>query len=99
MSQQRVAEISETEFDALIEGYIDRESHGYGDMPAEVFFDLLLERSAARASRPINLEISVVGDHLVIAPDRETGDVIVRGNEILVGERRLVLQLAEATPA
>jgi len=25
-----------------------------------------------------------------IAPDRETGDVIVRGNEIVVGERRLV---------
>jgi len=34
----------------------------------------------------------------VITPDRETGDVIVRGNEILVGERRLAFQLAEAAP-
>jgi len=33
----------------------------------------------------------------VITPDRETGDVIVRGNEILVGERRLVFQLAGTT--
>jgi len=38
----------------------------------------------------------VVDDHLVIIPDREAGDVVVRGNEILVGERRLVFQLAGA---
>ena len=32
----------------------------------------------------------------VITPDRQTGDVIVRGNEILVGERRQVFRLAGA---
>jgi len=40
--------------------------------------------------------VTVVDDHLVITPDREMGDVIVRGNEVLVGERRLVFQLAGA---
>ena len=63
-------------------------------MPAEIFFDLLLERSAAKTRQPLNLEITVIDDHLVITPDRETGDVIVRGNKVLVGERRLVFQLA-----
>jgi len=39
----------------------------------------------------------VVWDILsVITPDRDTSDVVVHGNEILVGERRLVFQLAGA---
>lgn len=97
MSQQTFAEMSEAEFDALIDGYIDREAAGYGEMPAEIFFDLLLERSAAKARQSLNLEVAVVDDHLVITPDRETGDVIVCGNEILVGGHRLVFQLAEVT--
>ena len=93
MSQQTFAEMSETEFDTLIDGYIDREATGYGEIPAEIFFDLLLERIAARAGETLNLEIVVVEDRLVITPDREASDVVVRGNEILVGEHRLVLQL------
>jgi hypothetical protein len=97
MSQQTFAKMSDVEFHALIDGYIEREAAGYGEMPADIFLDLLLERSAAKARQPLNLEITVVDDHLVITPDRETGDVIVRGNEILVGECRLVLQLAGAT--
>ena len=40
----------------------------------------------------------VVGDIIsVIIPDRKTGDVIVCGNGILVGERRLVFRLAGVT--
>jgi hypothetical protein len=99
MSPQTFAEMSETEFDALIDDYIEREAAGYGEMPAEIFFDLLLERSAAKTRQLLNLEVAVVDNHLVITPDRETGDVIVRGNEILVGERCLVFRLAEATQA
>lgn len=97
MSPQTFAEMSEAEFDALIDGYIDREAAGYGEMPAEIFLDLLLERSAAKARQSLNLEVAVVDDHLIITPDRETGDVIVCGNEILVGGHRLVFQLAEVT--
>jgi len=99
MSPQTFAEISETEFDTLIDGYIKREAAGYGEMPAEIFFDLLLERSAAKTRQLLNLEVAVVDDHLVIIPDRETSDVVVRGNEILVGERRLVFQLAGVAQA
>jgi hypothetical protein len=34
-------------------------------------------------------------DDLVITPDRELSDIVIRGNEILVGNRRFVLKLAE----
>jgi hypothetical protein len=94
MSQETFAEMSEAEFDALIDSYIKREAAGYGEMPAEIFFDLLLERSTARAEETLNLEVEVADDRLVIIPDRETGDVVVHGNEILVGGYRLVFQLA-----
>jgi hypothetical protein len=33
-------------------------------IPFEIFFDLLLERSSARASQPLNLEVAVVDDRL-----------------------------------
>ena len=100
MSQQQTfAEMSEKEFEALIDSYIDREATGYGEMPAEIFFDLLLERIAAKATEPLHLEISVVDDHLVITPDREASDVVVRGNEILVGGHRLVFQFAGSAQA
>jgi hypothetical protein len=96
MSSQTFAEMSEAEFNTLIDNYIEREAASYSEMPAEIFFDLLLERSAAKTRQPLHLEVTVVDDHLVIIPDREVGDVIVRGNEVLVGERRLVFQLAGA---
>lgn len=38
MSQQTFAEMSETEFDTLIDSYIEREAASYGEMPAEIFF-------------------------------------------------------------
>lgn len=97
MSQETFAEMSETEFDTLVDSYIDRAAAGYGEIPADIFFDLLLERSAAKARQPLNLEVTVADDHLVITPDREASDVIVNGNEILVGEHRLVFQLARVS--
>jgi len=94
MKQQSFAEMSAAEFDALVDGYIAREATGHGEMPAEVFFDLLLERAAARVEETINLAVALEGDHLVITPDREASDVAISGNEILIGGRRLVLEMA-----
>ncbi|MBC8265318.1 MAG: hypothetical protein H8E47_14495 [Anaerolineales bacterium] len=37
MSPQTFAEMSEVEFDTLIDDYIEREAAGYGDMPAGIF--------------------------------------------------------------
>ena len=97
MSQQTFAEMSEAEFDTLIDNYIDREANRYGEMPAEIFFDLLLERTRAKIEKTLNLEIEVVDDRLVITPDRKAGDVVIHENEILVGGHRLVFELTEAT--
>jgi len=93
MSEPRLSDMSETEFDAMIEGHIERIANGDRELEADVFVDLLLERIAARAEAPVTLAIDVLGDQLVITPDSPGTDIVVQGNEILIGGRRLVLRL------
>jgi len=94
MTNQRFADMSEPEFDQLLDDYIQRTATGYGEMPAEIFFDLLAERMTEQIDETLNLSIELVDQNLVISPDRELGTVVIRGNEILIGKHRLVLHLA-----
>jgi hypothetical protein len=94
MSPQRFVDMNETEFDALINDHIERTAAGASEMPADVFLDVLLERIAARTSATLTLNIDVTDDQLVITPDRDSAEVVVHGNEVLIGGHRLVLQLA-----
>lgn len=94
---QRLSELSDAAFDALIDGHIERTAGGQGELPADVFVDLLVDRASAQSVVPVTLSITVRGDHLEITPDRESTDILVQGNEVLIGGRRLVLRLAEHT--
>lgn len=94
MTPNRFAEMSEQEFEHLIDNYIKRTSTTYGEMPGEFFLDLLFERMSTQVDETLILSINIQDDDLVIQPDQEMGDIVIRGNEILIGNRRLVLQLA-----
>jgi hypothetical protein len=84
MTKKRFDEMSEAEFDGLIEDHIERTATGYGEMPADIFLDLLTERMADKVSETVNLSIDMgADDDLVITPDRELSDIVIRGNEIL----------------
>ena len=87
---KRFSEMSQAEFDDLVEDAIDRMASGYGEMPAENFLDLLAERIAIKADKTVNLSLEMVGGKLVITPDREVAGVVVRENEILTDRYRLV---------
>ena len=93
MSEPRLSDMSEAAFDAMIEAHIERTATGDQELEADVFVDLLLERIEARTQAPVTLAIDVHGDQLVITSDNPGADVVVQGNEILVGGRRLVLRL------
>jgi hypothetical protein len=77
----------------LIDGYIERSSQGYGEMPASVFFELLFERMSKEATETIELEVEIVDDQLVLEPPE--GAVQVKHNEILIGDRRIVVKLKD----
>jgi uncharacterized protein YqfA (UPF0365 family) len=66
-------------------------------LAGEVFFDVLLERIAANAQETVTLEVAIEGDQVVLVASRENADVVVEGNAILVGGRRLVLQPSQRT--
>jgi len=85
--------MSPEEFDALMDAHIERTATGGNDLAADVFIDLLVERSAERVEAPVTLLLTVHGDHLEITPDREGADILVQGNEVVIGGRRLVLRL------
>ena len=89
---KQLSEMSQAEFDDLVEDAIDRMATGYGEMPAGIFLDLLAERIATRADETLNLSLEIIGGKLVITPDREVAGVVVRGNEIVSGRYRLVLR-------
>jgi hypothetical protein len=81
MSKKRFDEMNVAEFDSLIDGYIERTATGYGETPAELFLDLLVERMEGRADETVNLSIDVSEtDDLVIIPDRELSDIVIKGN-------------------
>lgn len=89
---KRFSEMSQVEFDDLVESAIDRMATGNGEMPADIFLDLLAERIATKADETLNLSLEIVGKKLVIKPGREVAGVVVRGNEIVSGRYRLVLK-------
>jgi hypothetical protein len=62
INRKRLDEMSEAEFDSLIDGYIERTAIGHGEIPAEFFLDLLVERMEARADETVNLSIDVRED-------------------------------------
>lgn len=94
MTSRQFADMGEAEFDTLINGFIDRTAEGCGKMPADVYFDLLAERLEEQVEETVTLSIDVSEDDLIIHSDRELGNILIRGNEILIGKHRVILQLA-----
>ena len=68
MSEQAITEMKHEDFLSLVDGYIERSSQEYGEMPTSVFFELLFKRMAKAATETIELEVEIVDDQLVLQP-------------------------------
>ena len=93
MNEQVITEMEYEDFLSLIDGYIERSSQEYDEMPASVFFELLFKRMAQAATETIELEVEIVDDKLVLQPPM--GGVQVTNNEILIGDQRIVVKLKD----
>jgi hypothetical protein len=93
MNEQVITEMEYEDFLSLIDGYIERSSQEYDEIPASVFFELLFKRMAKAATETIELEVEIVDDKLVLQPP--VGAVQVTNNEILIGDRRIVVKLKD----
>jgi hypothetical protein len=44
MTEQKIKTIDFDDFQKVADSFIERSSHGYGEMPASAFFELLLKK-------------------------------------------------------
>jgi hypothetical protein len=93
MSEQRIKTMDYDEFQLVAEQFIERSSHEFGEMPASSFFQLLMEQMAESVTETIELEVDIVDNQLVLQPP--VGAVQVTNNEILIGDRRIVVKLKD----
>jgi hypothetical protein len=94
MSENQIKTIDFDEFQSVEDGFIERSSHEFGEMPASSFFELLFEKMAERVTETIELEGVVVDDQLILRLPAELETAIrVKDNEILIGGRRIIVKL------
>lgn len=96
MDEKLLTEMSATEFEALLDGYIDRSSEQSAEVPAGAFFELLFAHAAQRATKTVEVEGRVVNGRLVLAaPGAAAPHVYIRENQIVIGDQRVVVKLME----
>ena len=98
MSDKAVTELDYEQFESLVDSFIERSLHEFGEMPASPFFELLFEKRAERMTETVEVEGEIVNNRLVLKlpADMETA-VQVKDNEILIGDRRIVVRLKNDT--
>jgi hypothetical protein len=93
MSEKQITEMSGEEFEAVVEAYIERESHNMGEIAAPLFYEALEEIFAAEPET-VELEGRIVGSHLQLHPALpDMPGVSVHDNEIVVNNFRFVIHL------
>jgi hypothetical protein len=93
MSEKQITEMSGEEFEAVVEAYIERESHNMGEIAAPLFYEALEEIFAAEPET-VELEGRIVGSHLQLHPAfPDMPGVSVHDNEIVVNNFRFVIHL------
>ena len=98
MSEHRIKTMKYDEFQAVADRFIDRSSQEFGEMPASSFFELLFEKMAERVTETVELEGEIVNNQLVLKlPIDKESTIQVKDNEILVGDRRIVVKLKDDT--
>lgn len=98
MSEQKITPIDFDKFQSIADDFIDRSSEGFGEMPASSFFELLFENMSERVAETVELEVEIVNNKLVLKmPTGLETAVQVKNNEILVGDRRIIVKLKDDT--
>ena len=97
MSDSTPVDMTYEQFEAMIDGYIERSSRESGEMPVPAFFALLFEKMAARAQETVKVQGRIVDGQLVLSalPTKQR-TVQVRGNEILVDRWRIIVSFQSA---
>lgn len=64
-AQEGISTMEYDKFQQLVDDFIDRSSHEFGEMPSSFFFELLFEKMAARVTKPVELQAEIANKPLV----------------------------------
>lgn len=96
MTEKVLTDMGYDAFQTLVDRYVERSSQQSGEMPASTFFALLFEKAAQRVTETIEVTGRIVDGRLVLTPPAESEPgVQTYGNQILVGDRRIVVTLED----
>lgn len=94
MTEKELGELSPEDFESLMFDFIEREAATDDMLPDDVFFHLLAEIATRRVVEVIDLEGVIVDDQIVFRqPAGDGPPVVVQGNEILLGRRKIRVML------
>jgi hypothetical protein len=96
MNNKKIDEMATTEFNAIVDAFIERESQDCGELPANVFYDALenIFRNPEEATT-VELEAQVIGSELQFAlPDIALPGITVHNNNV-----RFVVRLSPVAVA
>ena len=94
MSERTLLGMSDAEFDALIERYIERGLQDTGELDADLFFDALADFAAAPAEATIELMGEWHEGHLTLRPERPVPpEVVVQDNRIVAPGFTFVIRI------
>jgi|694.fasta_scaffold30191_7 hypothetical protein len=101
MNNKKIDEMATTEFNAIVDAFIERESQDCGELPANVFYDALenIFRNPEEATT-VELEAQVIGSELQFAlPDIALPGITVHNNQIMINNVRFVVRLSPVAVA
>ena len=97
MGEQLISNMPTDEFDAVVDAFIERETKGMGELDAPLFYEVLKEAvtsdTTSDSTTAIELEGEIVNNQLIfhLPMEKETA-VYVKGNEIVIGDQRIVVK-------
>ena len=101
MDNKKIDEMETTEFGAIVDAFIERETQGLGELPAAVFYDAL-EQVFRKPEEAVTVAVAaqVIGTELQFAlQDVTLPGIVVHDNQIMVNNVRFVIHLSPAAVA
>lgn len=101
MNNQKIDELETTEFNAIVDAFIEREYQDCGELPERVFYDAI-ENIFRKPEEAVTVEVEaqVIGSELQFAlPDVALPGITIHNNQIMINNVRFVIHLLPAAVA
>jgi len=95
MKDKTLEQLTDEEFETVIENFIEQEAEGTDEMEVSTFFQSWDEIERNRVKPTIEVEGNIVEGRLVLSLPQQALNVSINENEIITPYERIVVRLVE----